>query len=96
VSHRRRTAATIVDVAAVEPKRPIAAHDGDEQPRQPTSLPRMLGKVMSASILIKLGHADAEFVHSASAVLAVIVLDGHRNTMPLSGFELAEVRHERK
>jgi predicted DNA-binding transcriptional regulator AlpA len=26
------------------PMRPIAAHDGDEQPREPTSLPRMLGK----------------------------------------------------
>jgi predicted DNA-binding transcriptional regulator AlpA len=58
---RRRTAATVVEVAAVKPKRPvvkrrttqpqrrapmrpIAAHDGDELPRQPTSLRRMLGK----------------------------------------------------
>jgi prophage regulatory protein len=60
---RRRTAATIVEVAAVEPKRPVVkrrrappqrrapmrpveTRNGvdDDPPRQPTSLPRMLGK----------------------------------------------------
>lgn len=40
-------------------------------------------------VLIKLAFAGADFFHSAEATFADVLVDGHRNTWPLSGAEFA-------
>jgi hypothetical protein len=41
-------------------------------------------------ILVSLGEARAKFFHSSSAAYADVIIDGHRNTLPLSGAEFTD------
>src|SRR5882724_5825043 len=61
-------------------------------PDKPSSLLDMLAKMLlgEAGLLIKLARDHATFFHHGSDAYADVVIDGHRNTWPLSGPEFSD------
>src|ERR1700730_2489294 len=59
--------------------------------REP-SLFDLLAKLFAKDedILVSLGESRAKFFHSSSAAYADVIIDGHRNTLPLSSAEFTD------